>query len=358
MSDPGNESNNKTDNTEATARPHRRYNPLNDSWVLVSPHRTRRPWQGQRETDPPDVVAYDPDCYLCPGNPRAEGNVNPDYSDVFVFDNDFPALLPNIDMDDVDMNKTSGLLQLEPVRGTCRVVCYSPRHDQTMAQLDVTAIRRVIDTWADQHRELGAQYRWVQIFENRGQSMGCSNPHPHGQIWATDHLPVEGEREFRQQQRYLESGNGVLLDRYAEHEHRDGRRVVIANDAWLVVVPWWAVWPFETLIIARHPVQRLYELDDDSRDQLATVLRTLCAGYDRLFDTPFPYSMGWHSAPGTEDTPSWRLHAHFYPPLLRSADIRKFMVGFELLAESQRDLTPEAACESLLAVMDSAAAVR
>ena len=331
----------------ATEFPHRRYNPLNDSWVLVSPHRTQRPWQGQREKQSPNVPHYDAECYLCPGNARAGGNRNPDYGDVFVFDNDFPALLP--DMHD---GNSSDLLRMQPVRGACRVICYSPRHDKPMSQMDVGVIRRVVDTWSDQHRELSAQFRWVQIFENRGQAMGCSNPHPHGQIWATDHVPVEGAREQQQQRRHYDDGKGVLLERYVQLEQEAQERIVIENDTWLVVVPYWALWPFETLVIAKRPAQRLSDLASDSRDQLAAVLRQLCRAYDRLFDTPFPYSMGWHSAPGLADEPAWRLHAHFYPPLLRSADVRKFMVGFELLSEGQRDLTPESACRALLAVMD------
>ena len=331
----------------AEQRPHRRYNPLNDSWVLVSPHRTQRPWQGQREGQPPEVAKYDAECYLCPGNARAGDNTNPDYEDVFVFDNDFPALLPQVG--DAD---SSGLLRMEPVRGTCRVICYSPRHDKSMSQMDVNAIRRVVDAWSDQHRELSAQFRWIQIFENRGQAMGCSNPHPHGQIWATEHVPVEGDRELRQQRQHFDAGNGVLLERYAKLEQEVRERIVIENDTWLVVVPYWALWPFETLVIARRPAQRFSDLDSDSRDGLAAVLHKLCRAYDRLFDTSFPYSMGWHSAPGLDDEPAWRLHAHFYPPLLRSADVRKFMVGFELLSEGQRDLTPESACMALRAVMD------
>lgn len=328
--------------------PHRRYNPLNDSWVLVSPHRTQRPWQGQREKTASKVEAYDPDCYLCPGNARAEGARNPEYSDVFVFDNDYPALLDRTSRDAIE---SPDLLRLQPVAGTCRVVCYSPRHDQTMAQMSRPQIRRVIDAWAREHRDLAERFRWVQIFENRGQSMGCSNPHPHGQIWATDRTPVEAERELRQQRQHFEKHSRSLLADYAELEIGKDQRVLLQTDAWLVVVPWWAVWPFETLLIARHPVQRIHELDDADRDELANVLQSLCRSYDRLFATPFPYSMGWHSAPGADDLPAWRLHGHFYPPLLRSADVRKFMVGFELLSEAQRDLTPEAACESLLRVM-------
>ena len=334
---------------DSTTTPHRRYNPLNDSWVLVSPHRTQRPWQGQRETPAAAVETYDPDCYLCPGNARAEGARNPEYSDVFVFDNDFPALLEH---GRASSNESPELLRQQPVNGTCRVICYSPRHDQTMARMRRQQIRSVIDAWAAEHRNLCKRFPWVQIFENRGQSMGCSNPHPHGQIWATDQTPVEAERELRQQERYFDRHSRSLLADYAELEVREGRRVLLQTDSWLVVVPWWAVWPFETLLIARHPVQRIHELEDAGRDELADVLQSLCRAYDNLFATPFPYSMGWHSAPGGRDLPAWRLHGHFYPPLLRSADVRKFMVGFELLSEAQRDLTPEAACESLRLVME------
>ncbi|MEN7341675.1 MAG: UDP-glucose--hexose-1-phosphate uridylyltransferase [Pseudomonadota bacterium] len=332
--------------TEHT-KPHRRFNALNGSWVLVSPHRTARPWQGQTEAIATDnEPRYVEDCYLCPGNSRAGGETNPDYPDVYIFDNDYPALLD----DSIDSTDSDPLFQSAPVTGTCRVICYSPRHDLTMASMQDTEIRPVIDAWADQYQSLKKNHRWVQIFENRGEMMGCSNPHPHGQIWATSALPTEAERELHEQSRYLQTHGSTLLGDYSDRELADDTRTIIATDHWHVVVPYWAVWPFETLLIARDDVASLDALDNAARDDLATVLRRLCATYNRVFDAPFPYSMGWHNAPA-ESPAGWRLHAHFYPPLLRSATIRKFMVGFELLGEAQRDLTPEAAAKRLREVL-------
>jgi UDPglucose--hexose-1-phosphate uridylyltransferase len=337
--------------TDFLADPHRRYNPLADEWVLVSAGRTRRPWQGSREATASEArPRYDPDCYLCPGNARAGGSRNPAYDGTFVFTNDFAALRP----DTATGRFEDGLLVAEAERGTCRVVCFSPRHDLTLARLGPTEVRRVVDLWADQTEELGASFRWVQVFENRGEAMGASNPHPHGQIWAGSALPVEAAREDATQRRHFnDTGRRLLLD-YAGQE-AGGERVVVENDDWLIVVPFWAVWPFETLIIPKAPVGRLPELIAGSRGPLAEALRDMLAGYDRLFDTPFPYSMGWHQAPFDEGGGGvagdhWQLHAHVYPPLLRSASVRKFMVGYELLAERQRDLTAEEAAERLRAV--------
>ena len=328
--------------------PHRRYNPLADEWMLVSPDRTQRPWQGSRETDlrPPSRLRYDPDCYLCPGNRRASGEVNGQYGGTYVFTNDFAALQPDAPLDQVDQ----GLLRAEGEQGTCRVVCFSPRHDVALGQLAADELRTVVDLWAAQTDELGRQYRWVQVFENRGELMGASNPHPHGQIWAGTALPREGAREQQTQLAYWTAHSRTLLGDYADQE-AGGPRVVAANDDWLAVVPFWAVWPFETLLIARGPACRLPDLDDARRNGLVDALRDLLGRYDGLFDHPFPYSMGWHQAPfdGAEH-PEWRLHAHAYPPLLRSASVRKFMVGYELLAEPQRDLTPEDAAARLRAL--------
>ena len=330
--------------------PHRRRNPLNDSWVLVSPHRTKRPWQGQVEAPEPNTTpAYVEDCYLCPGNTRAGGVQNPDYDGVWVFDNDFPALLDagGAPVDDP-------LLGRAPVAGTCRVICYSPSHNLTMSTLPVAALRDVVDAWAAQHAELSARYDWVQIFENRGAMMGCSNPHPHGQIWATDTVPTEAAKKRETQRAWHATHGTAMLADYATREVAEGERVLIDTPHWLVVVPWWAVWPFETLIIARDDVAGIDALSDAARDDLARVLSQLTRGYDALFSAPFPYSMGWSSAPAGA-APGWRLHAHFYPPLLRSATVRKFMVGYELMAEAQRDLTPEQAAERLRAVIPTEA---
>lgn len=327
--------------------PHRRHNPLTDEWVLVSPHRALRPWQGAvEETEGERRPAYDPSCYLCPGNVRANGEVNPPYEATFVFPNDFAALL-----EESAPPAGTGLLRQEAARGECRVVCFSPRHDLTLAEMDPGEIRRVVEMWADQSAELGARWRWVQLFENKGQAMGCSNPHPHGQIWATDYLPTIPAREDAAQRAYFETTGRPLLRDALDEEIADGRRIVEENDHWILLVPFWAVWPFETMLVPRRNVRRMPDLTPAERDALAEILRAGLARYDRLFKTSFPYTMGWHGAPfdGT-DGEHWILHAHFLPPLLRSATVRKFMVGFELLAESQRDLTAETAAERLRAV--------
>jgi UDPglucose--hexose-1-phosphate uridylyltransferase len=301
--------------------PHRRFNPLSGEWVLVSPQRTQRPWQGQVERVPDErLPEHDPSCYLCPGNERVGGVRNPEYDGTFVFTNDFPALLPSGDGE----------------YGTCRVVCYSPRHDLGLGNLPPDEVERVVDVWTEQYAELLGDPRigHVQIFENRGEMMGASNPHPHGQIWATEHVPMHVERELR----HFEASRSLLADYL-----RDERERVVEEDEHVVaVVPYWAVWPFETLVATRRIVPSLIELSDVERASLARVLRLLVQRYDRLFGTRFPYSMGLHQTS--------HLHVHFYPPLLRSASVRKFMVGYELLAEPQRDLTPEDAAERLRAV--------
>jgi UDPglucose--hexose-1-phosphate uridylyltransferase len=301
--------------------PHRRYNPLSGEWVLVSPQRTQRPWQGQLERVRDErLPEHDPSCYLCPGNERAGGGRNPEYEGTYVFTNDFPALVP----------------QRGGEYGTCRVVCYSPRHDLGLGDLPRDAVERVVDVWTDQYAELAADPHigHVQIFENRGEMMGASNPHPHGQIWATEHVPMHVEREL---ERF--AADPSLLGNYLDEERE---RIVEENEHFVAAVPPWAVWPFETLVVARRRVASLPELTEAERAALADVLRGLVQRYDRLFDTRFPYSMGFHQTS--------HLHAHFYPPLLRSATVRKFMVGYELLAEPQRDLTPEQAAERLRAV--------
>jgi len=331
--------------------PHRRYNPLSGDWVLVSAHRTRRPWQGQLEK--PSAASrpiYDPDCYLCPGNLRAGGAKNPRYKNTFVFTNDFPALLPEVHPAD---NRSHPLLQSQVETGTSRVICFSPRHDLSLAEMSVYDIRLVVNLWAEQALELGEEYRWVQIFENKGEIMGCSNPHPHGQVWASRHLPHWPAREDQQQRTYLATHRLPLLQEYVALESEQKERTVVGNDHWLVVVPYWAVWPFETLLLPRRHILRLPDLVEFEREALAEILKRLLVRYDNLFETAFPYSMGWHGAPtGLGDHSHWQLHAHIYPPLLRSSSIKKFMVGYELLAEPQRDLTPEQAAERLRSLPD------
>lgn len=335
--------------------PHRRYNPLTDDWILVSPHRTSRPWRGQVERPLQEVrPSYDPTCYLCPDNRRAGDARNPRYETTFVFTNDFAALLPDVPGSPVSFHP---LLRAESERGTCRVICFSPRHDLTLAEMPVAGIRGVVDVWAAQTAELGARYRWVQAFENKGEMMGASNPHPHGQVWAGDALPNEPAKEDRQQRAYvgraaspLHSGLPLLVD-YAALELEQRERIVVEDRHWLAVVPYWAIWPFEMLLLPRRHVLRLPDLNDAERDGLARILKQLLVKYDNLFEISFPYSIGWHGAPNDDGNyQHWQLHAHFYPPLLRSATVKKFMVGYEMLAEAQRDVTAEQAAERLRAL--------
>lgn len=324
--------------------PHRRLNPLTGRHVLVSPQRGDRPWQGAAEAPaPPRGPAHDPTCYLCPGNVRANGVRNPDYAGTYVFPNDFPALLAASDP------PADPLFEAGPARGETRVICFSPDHGATLARLDQPALEAVVDAWVDQAEELGRRFVSVQLFENKGAAMGCSNPHPHGQVWATDFVPDEPAIEDARQRDWLLAHGTPLLAQVAARE-AEGERVVERTDRWLAIVPFWATWPFETLLLPRFAVARLPDLGRDDRADLALILGRLTRRYDRLFGVDFPYSMGWHGAP-FDGTPAahWRLHAHFYPPLLRSASVRKFMVGFEMLAEAQRDLTPEQAAARLRA---------
>ncbi len=328
--------------------PHRRRNALTGQWVLVSPHRSKRPWQGQQEQAATQgLPSYDPQCYLCPGNTRAGGHRNPDYRGPWVFGNDFAALLG--DGPSEPSSSASGLFAAQPTQGECRVICFSPDHARTLPQLTHDERRAVVDTWCAQTDELGARWTWVQVFENKGAAMGCSNPHPHGQVWACDYLPGEAAAEDREQRAWYAAQGRALLLEVAEREVQARERVVVETPHWLGVVPYWATWPFETLLMPRQQhVARLNELGDDLRDDLARAVGELTARYDALFACSFPYSMGWHGAPfDGSDTAAWQLHAHFYPPLLRSATVRKFMVGFEMLAEAQRDLTPEQAAQRL-----------
>lgn len=338
--------------------PHRRYNPLRREWVLVSPQRTARPWQGEVSgASGFSGVHYDPECYLCPGNRRAGGEVTPAYESVYVFDNDYPALLPHRDSPEPRMveasppRPTGNLLVAEPERGRCRVLCFHPDHSLTLARMDSLSIRRVVDAWSEEYRLLGEDFRYVQIFENRGAMMGASNPHPHGQIWATEHLPDEPAAETSALADYRRAHAACLLCEYAQREQLAGVRVVCQNDGFLAVVPWWAIWPFETLVLAKRHLRSLLDFSEAERDGLADILKQVTARYDNLFQTSFPYTMGFHQAPCDGDAhDEWHFHAHFYPPLLRSATVRKYMVGFEMLGMPQRDITAESAAERLKAL--------
>jgi UDPglucose--hexose-1-phosphate uridylyltransferase len=325
--------------------PHRRFNALTGDWVLVSPHRAKRPWQGQQEpVAEVSLPVHDPDCYLCAGATRASGAVNPQYRGPWVFDNDFAALQP----DTPDYASDDALFRSESVRGNSRVICFSERHDLTLPRMGENAISALIGTWCEQYAELQGQYEWVQVFENKGAINGCSNPHPHGQIWASNVLPTLVEKEQQHQLEYYAQHQSPLLLDYARREAAGGERAVCSNSHWLVVVPWWATWPFETLLLPRRAVAHMVDLNADEKQALGAILKELTTRYDNLFKTSFPYSMGWHGAPSSQKASShWQLHAHFYPPLLRSAMVRKFMVGYEMLCEAQRDLTPEQAAQSL-----------
>ena len=331
--------------------PHRRFNLLTGEWVLVSPHRTRRPWQGRTEaTDTAPVAAYDPACYLCPGNQRAAGARNPDYSQPFVFTNDFPALLPDLPR---LPDRPGSLLQAQAEPGVCRVVCYSPRHDLSFGQLQQRQAVAVIETWQREYAELGSS-SWinaVQIFENRGTAMGCSNPHPHGQIWANATVPTIPAREGERQLEFSRERDQCLLCSSLAEELAEPERVVMANDHFVVLVPFWAVWPFETLLLPRRHDSRITGLDSEEKEALAEIMIRLNVCYDNLFATVFPYSMGIHQQPTDgREHPEWHWHVHYFPQLLRSAAIRKHMVGYEMMAMPQRDLTAERCAERLRAI--------
>jgi UDPglucose--hexose-1-phosphate uridylyltransferase len=339
--------------TDPRNRPHRRYNPLRRQWVLVSPQRTQRPWQGQT-TKPaaPQRIAYDPTCYLCPGNPRAGGVRTPKYTGVYAFDNDYPALLPEEVGQPVPV--PGSLLVSEREVGRCRVVCFDPDHSLTLSQMPLASIERVIECWVEETAGLGAlpAINYVTVFENRGAMMGSSNPHPHCQIWATGHIPDEPLAEGAAQLDYFTMHGRTLLSDYLAQES-GGERMVCENDAFLALVPYWAVWPFETLIIPKRSVGSFVDLDATQKSGLADILKRVTTRYDNLFQVSFPYTMGFHQRP-TDGEPhaEWEFHAHFFPPLLRSAEIRKFMVGFEMLGMPQRDITPEKAAEMLRAASE------
>ena len=329
---------------------HRRFNPLTNEWVLVSPHRTQRPWQGAVEKLPAVArPAYDPTCYLCPGNSRAGGVHNPQYQSTFVFENDFAALKKDTPAAMIDV-QDKGLVVAEGESGICRVMCFSPRHDLTLSSMQQSGIEQVVRTWTSQFAELGAMtgISHVQIFENRGEMMGASNPHPHCQIWATSSIPQAPARELSAQQNYLQKRGSCLLCDYLKLEEREKSRVVVSNESFVVLVPFWAVWPFEVLLCSRRHLGSMLEFTVNEVAALSELLKQVTSTYDKVFDVPFPYSMGFHQSP-TDGAPhpEWHFHAHYYPPLLRSATIRKFMVGFEMLGTPQRDITPEIAAERL-----------
>jgi len=338
--------------------PHRRLNPLTGEWVLVSPQRAQRPWLGQVEkTAAASLPAYDPDCYLCPGNVRAGGKRNPHYTSTFVFDNDFAALLPPTSglPTPAAPEPGSNLFVVEAEPGLCRVVCFSPRHDLNLPELSQSQVEAVVRTWADQSRDLGERdfVRYVQVFENKGALMGASNPHPHSQVWASGHIPNEPAKELRAQSEYFHGHQSCLLCDVLAAETASGERLVVANPHFTALVPFWAVWPFEILVLSNRHVAALTDLTPAELTGLANLLRRVTARYDNLFETSFPYSMGFHQAPSDGQAHSeWHVHAHFYPPLLRSATVRKFMVGYEMLAMPQRDLTPESAAERLRLLSD------
>ncbi len=335
---------------DPSQNPHRRYNPLLDEWVLCSPHRTSRPWSGQTEESAGDArPAYDPGCYLCPRNARANGAQNPDYSSTFVFDNDFAAVMPGEVSGRVE-SQCHGLIRLQAEQGICRVVCFSPRHDLTLAQMEEEEIVAVVDLWAAQYDDLASRpfIRAVTIFENKGEIMGCSNPHPHGQIWATESVPTIQGRELAQQEAYYREHQRPLLLDYLAWEKE---RVLVENEHFVALVPYWALWPYETLVLPRRAVSRIGQLSAGERKAWAAVMRELLVRYDNLFLTSFPYSMGIHQAPADgREHPEVQLHQHFFPPLLRSASIKKFQVGYEMSGEAQRDITPEQAAERLRAL--------
>jgi UDPglucose--hexose-1-phosphate uridylyltransferase len=328
--------------------PHRRWNPLLQEWLLVSPHRTNRPWLGHvSKQSVPQQLRYDPTCYLCPGNERAQGARNPAYEQIFVFDNDYAALLPENPHQEYD---EEGLIAARTERGLCRVICFTPRHDLAIPRMTTAQIRPVVDAWVEQYVDLGSRpwIRHVQIFENRGAIMGTSNPHPHCQVWANGELPNVPAREQSAQVQYRQQHRVCLLCAYLEIETKRAERLVCENDEFVALVPYWAVWPFEVMVLSRRHLPSMAELNEQERTGLADILRRITVRYDNIFETAFPYSMGFHQQPTDgEPHPEWHFHAHYFPPLLRSATVQKFMVGYELLAMPQRDITAETAAARL-----------
>lgn len=328
--------------------PHRRYNPLLDEWILVSPHRAKRPWQGQKETIAEDNrPEHDENCYLCAGNMRSNGIKNDNYTDCFVFENDFSALL----QEEVSFQKNDNtLFQLKPERGINKVVCFSPKHNLTLAEMELEAIEKVIQVWKEQYIELGSKdfINYVQIFENKGSVMGCSNPHPHGQIWAQSSLPTQVEKTQKNLENYYKKNNTSLLKEYLDYELKAQERIVFENEYFAVVVPFWATWPYETMIISKRHFGNIIAMTNDETKAFAETLKIITTKYDNLFETSFPYSSGIHQAPTDRVAhPEWHFHMHFYPPLLRSSTVKKFMVGYEMLGEAQRDIAPEQSASTL-----------
>jgi UDPglucose--hexose-1-phosphate uridylyltransferase len=328
--------------------PHTRLNLLTGERVLVSPHRTKRPWQGKMETLPAqERPSYEPSCYLCPGNTRADGSLNPSYTGSFAFTNDFSALLPHTPQAEVNIE---GLLKATSEKGICRVISFSPDHSLTLPLLGSNEIEKLIELWQREFKDLSSDpsIKYIQIFENKGEIMGCSNPHPHGQIWAGSSIPLEVTKETEQQRNYFEQKGKSLLSDYVALELKQAERIVLENEHFAALVPFWAVWPYETMIACKRQVQNILQFGSEEKTALADILKKLTAKYDNLFEISFPYSAGMHQAPVNDGAhPEWHWHMHFYPPLLRSASIKKFMVGFEMLANPQRDITPEWAAERL-----------
>jgi UDPglucose--hexose-1-phosphate uridylyltransferase len=327
---------------------HTRLNILTGEWILVSPHRMKRPWQGKVEDMPKDKrPEYDAKCYLCPGNKRADGSLNPNYVKPFSFVNDFSALLADTPAGNYD---EQGLLSAKSESGICKVICFSPRHDLTLPQMTVGAIEEVVELWKNEFITLSANpaIKYIQIFENKGDIMGCSNPHPHGQIWSSSSIPLELHKETIQQKNYFEKNGSSLLSAYVELELKKKERIVLENENFVALVPFWAVWPYETMIVSKRHIRNITEFNKEERKSLAVILKQLTSVYDNLFNISFPYSAGMHQAPVNDgEHPEWHWHMHFYPPLLRSATVKKFMVGYEMLANPQRDITPESAAATL-----------
>lgn len=334
--------------SQLNTEPHKRFNILTNEWILVSPHRAKRPWQGQiEEATPLSEIVYDPNCYLCPGNTRAGGHRNDNYEHTFVFVNDFAALKPDVA---TDGSFADGLLQSHVEKGICKVICFSPNHSLTLPQMEVGDIERVVRVWQKEYNELGSlpEINYVQIFENKGEIMGCSNPHPHGQIWSSRSIPDEIGKEQTTQHSYFNKTKRSLLGDYIRQELKTNERVIVENEHFVALVPFWAVWPYETMIVSKQHLQHIGQFGDEHIRDLADILKRLTTRYDNLFSTSFPYSAGIHQAPTDgKDHPEWHFHMHFYPPLLRSATVKKFMVGYEMLANPQRDITPEASAETL-----------